>query len=252
MTVAQHDSAGPDVEAVVVVGAGPVGLGIARELKHRYGVDPLIVDRADAPAASWRARYDGFRLNTCGFWSHLPAQRMPWNFGRWPTRDQMVGYFDDYVRRQGLRLRLGVRADRIDRDGAGWLISTDRDGRIEIVSAVESFDADRVLLADGTALSPEVVIGATGYRHGLDALVGHLDVLADDGHPLFNGARGATAGLWFAGYEEPLIGPLRSFRRQAPEVAARIASHLGREDGQSRAAEGLRPEPLAPKPPVKR
>lgn len=102
-----------------------------------------------------------------------------------------------------------------------------RDGRIEIVSAVESFDADRVVLADGTALTPQVVIGATGYRHGLDALVGHLDVLADDGHPLVNGARGATAGLWFAGYEEPLIGPLRSFRRQAPEVAARIASHLG-------------------------
>lgn len=50
---------------------------------------------------------------------------MPWNFGRWPTRDQIVDYFDDYVRRQGLRLRLGVRADRIDRDGAGWLISTD-------------------------------------------------------------------------------------------------------------------------------
>jgi len=89
-------------ERVVVVGAGPCGLGIAHQLKHEQGIDALVVGRADAPAAAWRNRYDGFRLNTCGFWSHLPGQRIPRRYGRWPKREDLVDYFDDYVRRQGL------------------------------------------------------------------------------------------------------------------------------------------------------
>lgn len=51
-------------------------------------------------------------------------------------------------------------------------------------------------------------------------MVGHLGVLDDDGHPT------NAAGLWFSGYEEPLIGPLRAMRRQAAPVARAIARHL--------------------------
>jgi putative flavoprotein involved in K+ transport len=39
-------------ERVVVVGAGPCGLAIARQLKHEQGIDALVIDRADAPAAA--------------------------------------------------------------------------------------------------------------------------------------------------------------------------------------------------------
>jgi hypothetical protein len=30
--------------------------------------------------------------------SHLPGQRIPLTADRWPTREDMVRYFDDYVR----------------------------------------------------------------------------------------------------------------------------------------------------------
>lgn len=366
------------------MGAGPCGLGVARQLRRRRSIDALVLDRAPAPAQTWRDRYEGFRLNTCGFWSHLPGQRIPRRYGRWPRRDDMVDYFDDYVRRQQLRLALGVDVDRIDRSDAGWLLTTDgdtytadavviatgnyhtpavppwpgmegftgrllhsadyrnawpfagrdvlvvgagnsatdialqlsdrvarrvrmavrtpphlvprsaagvpidafspafsrlpvaildhaaaafrrlrfgdltsfglpepehgiyrallddasiptlgdelvprvKDGTIEIVSAVESFVADSVILADGTRITPEVVIAATGYRHGLESMVGHLDVLDEDAKPVVNGLPSAAAGLWFVGYDEPLIGPLNSFRRQAGPVAADIAGYL--------------------------
>ena len=39
-----------------------------------------------------------------------------------------------------------------------------RPGRIEIVAAVEGFDGEDVLLADGTRIQPQAVIAATGYR----------------------------------------------------------------------------------------
>jgi cation diffusion facilitator CzcD-associated flavoprotein CzcO len=109
---------------VVVIGAGPAGLAVARELEHRHGVRTLVVDRAAAPAISWRTRYDGFRLNTTGFLSHLPGQRIPLTAGRWPTRDDMVRYFDDYARRQNVTLGLGCEVTSVDREAGGWRLTT--------------------------------------------------------------------------------------------------------------------------------
>ena len=68
---------------------------------------------------SWRNRYDNFRLNTNGYLSHLPGQRIPLSAGRWPTKDDMVGYFDRYVRQQNITLALGREVNRIDRAGGG-------------------------------------------------------------------------------------------------------------------------------------
>ena len=90
MTIQVQDS-----RDAVVIGAGPSGLAVARELEHKHGVNTLVVDRAAAPAISWRTRYDNFRLNTTGFLSHLPGQRIPLTAGRWPTREDMVRYFDN-------------------------------------------------------------------------------------------------------------------------------------------------------------
>jgi putative flavoprotein involved in K+ transport len=113
-----------DNRDVIVIGAGPSGLAVARELGHKHGVEALVVDRATAPAVSWRTRYDNFRLNTTGFLSHLPGQRIPLSAGRWPTREVMVDYFDDYVQRQNIALELGCEVDGIVRVADGWRLET--------------------------------------------------------------------------------------------------------------------------------
>ena len=168
-------------ERVVVIGAGPCGLGIAQQLKHEQVIDALVVDRADAPAAAWRNHYDGFRLNTCAFWSHLPGQRIPRRLGRWPERDDLVRYFDDYVQRQHLRRAFDVVVHRPDREGECWRIET-----------------------NGGVLTAEAVVVATGNYHT----------------PVFPSWDGV------AGFTEPLIGPLRSFRTQASPIAADIDGYL--------------------------
>jgi putative flavoprotein involved in K+ transport len=113
-----------DSRDAVVIGAGPAGLAVARELEHRHGIKTLVVDRAAAPAMSWRTRYDDFRLNTTGFMSHLPGQRIRLTAGRWPTREDMVRYFDDYVRRQHITLELSCEVNTVDRARGGWRLDT--------------------------------------------------------------------------------------------------------------------------------
>src|SRR5262249_30879656 len=51
---AQLQQCRPDV---VVVGAGPSGLAVARELEHHHQISALVIDRAAVPAVSWRTRY---------------------------------------------------------------------------------------------------------------------------------------------------------------------------------------------------
>src|SRR6201988_4723764 len=119
MTTEIQDS--PDA---VVIGAGPAGLAVARQLDHQHGIKALVLDRAAAPAISWRTRYDNFRLNTTGFLSHLPGQRIPLNAGRWPTKEDMVRYFDHYVQRQNISLMLGCAVHRVDRAEGVWRLDT--------------------------------------------------------------------------------------------------------------------------------
>jgi putative flavoprotein involved in K+ transport len=100
-----------------------------------------------------------------------------------------------------------------------------KQGRIEIVSAVKEFDDGEVVLVDGTRLRPDVVIAATGYRRGLEPLVGHLGVLDEGGHPVAVGARThpAAPDLYFNGFLGTMSGQLRHMRRHARAIARAIA-----------------------------
>jgi len=70
------------------------------------------------------------------------------------------------------------------------------------------------------------VICATGYRRGLERLVGHLDVLDVQGVPRFRDAvpcDPAAPGLYFVGYRVALSGSIRVSAKQARRVAKAIA-----------------------------
>ena len=106
------------------------------------------------------------------------------------------------------------------------LIDAVRKGKVEIVAAVESFDDGKMVLADGTRLSPDAVIAATGYVRGLEDLVGHLDVLDARGKPVVHGARSpkTAPGLYFTGFTNPISGNLRELALDAVRIARALAS----------------------------
>jgi cation diffusion facilitator CzcD-associated flavoprotein CzcO len=367
---------------VAIVGAGPAGVAMALSLRDR-GFRPLLIDRADEVAASWRARYDRLKLNTGRPFSHLPNRHYPKGTAMFPTRDDVVAHLERHAHESGIELRLGTDVTRIDRQGTGWRLVTStgdidarqvvvangnqhtpripewpgeftgevlhssayrnpgsyqaksvlvvgsgssgmeiahdlatggaakvwlavrtppnimlralpgglpgdlvslplyrlpvriadaigraarrknlgdlsefglpipeegvfsrvkrldqvpslvdmdvidaiRDGSIEVVSAIESFDGDKVVLVDGSRLDAHAVVLATGYLPGLDSLVGRLGVLGASGKPVVVGERPAAPGLRFLGYSTrpSLIGYIA---KQSKRMARRIAREL--------------------------
>lgn len=105
------------------------------------------------------------------------------------------------------------------------LIDAVRARRVEPVAAVERFDGDKVHLADGSQISPEVVIAATGYRRGLEPLVGRLGVLDGRGRPVVHGARSpkGAPGLYFTGFTNPISGMFREMAIDARRIARTVS-----------------------------
>ncbi|MFN2627317.1 MAG: flavin-containing monooxygenase, partial [Gaiellaceae bacterium] len=101
------------------------------------------------------------------------------------------------------------------------LVAAVQAGRVEVVGAVESLDGDDVLLTSGPRMRPDVVIAATGFRPGLEPLVGHLVPLGERGLPQ---ADEPVAGLHFVGYHLTLGGMLRKIGRDARTLARRVAA----------------------------
>ena len=106
------------------------------------------------------------------------------------------------------------------------IVGAVRRGRVQIVAAVERFDADAVVLADGSRVSPDAVIAATGFRAGLDSLVGHLDVLGPRGLPVRTDGEPVLPGLWFVGFTPTLGGQLREGSIAARKVATAVTVSL--------------------------
>ena len=372
---------------VAVVGAGPAGIAVAVSLRDR-GRRPLLIEKADHVAASWRGRYDKLRLNTGRRFSHLPNRQYPKGTPTFPSRDEVVAHLDQHAHDPRIDLRLGTEVTRIDRVRDGWLMRTStgdivarqvvvatgslhtsripvwsgadeffgellhssayrnpvpfrgkkvlvvgsgssgmeiahdlatggaekvwlavrtppnimlrslpgglpgdwvalplfhapvriadaiarvarraslgdlsvyglpvpdegvfarnrrldesptlvdmdvidavKDGSIEVVAAVESFETDKVALIDGTRVNPDTVIAATGYSRDLQPLVGHLKVLDADGRPVVMGETAATTGLRFIGYRTrpSLIG---YFAKQSRRIAKCIVDELEAE-----------------------
>ncbi|AZO12925.1 MULTISPECIES: NAD(P)/FAD-dependent oxidoreductase [unclassified Mesorhizobium] len=98
-------------------------------------------------------------------------------------------------------------------------------GRIIVVPQVLEFRADSVVLDNGQAISPDVVIAATGYRTGLETMVGKLNVLDAKGVPLFNGPHGdpKLPGLWFTGMRPSIRGCFANARIQGAAIAKAVA-----------------------------
>jgi putative flavoprotein involved in K+ transport len=204
---------------VLVVGPGTTGSEIAT-LLSRGGAGHVRVACRTPPNVITR-KVLGTSVNVSGIvLNHVPipvADEITWRLQR-----IMFGNLEPY----GIpRSPYGIATATFKRQqtpvyDAGF-VRLLKSGEIKIVPAVTGFDGADVLLADGTRIQPDAVIAATGYRRGLEGLVGHLGVLAENGIPLVSGGKQhpSAPGLFFNGFRTNLSGQLRLMRPDARAIA---------------------------------
>ncbi|MFD5891367.1 flavin-containing monooxygenase [Streptomyces sp. NPDC060334] len=207
---------------VLVVGVGNTGAEIAVDLAEGGAARVRLAVRT-APHI--------VRRSTCGW----PAQRTGILVRRLPVwlvdrlsalvaRASVPDLSAYGLPRPATGLYSRVRQGAIPIQDVG-LIDAVRSGRVEPVAAVDALDGDEVVLADGTRISPDVVIAATGYRRALEGLVGHLDVLDDRGRPRVHGGRtpAHAPDLYFTGFTNPISGMFRELALDGRKIAKAVA-----------------------------
>ncbi|MDQ0794696.1 NAD(P)/FAD-dependent oxidoreductase [Streptomyces sp. B1I3] len=208
---------------VLVVGIGNTGAEIAVDLveggasRVRIAVrtTPHIVRRS---TAGWPAQATAVLVR------RLPV-RLVDRAGRLMSRVSVPDLAAQGLPRPDTGLYSRVREGAIPVQDVG-LIDAVRSGRVVPVAAVESFDGDDVVLADGSRITPDAVIAATGYERRLEGLVGHLGVLDARGRPVVHGGRTPkqAPGLYFTGFTNPISGMLREMARDARKIARKLAA----------------------------
>ncbi|MGW1724954.1 flavin-containing monooxygenase [Streptomyces sp. NPDC002306] len=208
---------------VLVVGVGNTGAEIAVDLadggasRVRLSVRtaPHIVRRS---TAGWAAQYTGVLVR------RLPV-RLVDRLARPMAKLSVPDLSAHGLPRPDTGLYSRVTAGAIPVQDVG-LIDAVRKGQVEVVAAVEGFEDDKVLLADGSRISPDTVVAATGYVRALEGLVGHLDVLDARGRPVVHGARTPrnAPGLYFTGFTNPISGMFRELAIDAEKIAKAVAS----------------------------
>ncbi|WP_093775198.1 NAD(P)/FAD-dependent oxidoreductase [Streptomyces sp. yr375] len=225
------DYAGRDV---LVVGVGNTGAEIAVDLvesgaaRVRLSVRtaPHIVRRS---TAGWAAQYTAILVR------RLPV-RLVDRLARPMARLSVPDLSAHGLPRPDTGLYSRVKDGAIPVQDVG-LIDAVRKGQVEIVAAVAEFadasensvkDGGTVLLADGSRISPDAVVAATGYVRALEGLVGHLGVLDERGRPVAHGARPPkdTPGLYFTGFTTPISGTLRELAIDAERIAKAVRRQL--------------------------
>jgi putative flavoprotein involved in K+ transport len=206
---------------VLVVGVGNSGAEIATDLAEggartvwiAIRTPPQIVRRE---VAGWPAHATGLLVSRLPSALVDPVARLQ----RRLTIPDLTSY--------GVRLPADGLMTRVRRNGEVPLqdvgfIRAVQSGALKPVAAVTGFEGEKVLLRDGSAISPQAVIAATGYRRGLEKLVEGLGVLDDGGMPRVHGGRPAAPGLYFVGYTVSLRGMLRDIAADARRVAPAVA-----------------------------
>jgi indole-3-pyruvate monooxygenase len=134
----------------LVIGSSAAGLAAAHCL-DAAGVQVEVLEAEDRVAGAWRRHYDRLHLHTPKSASALPGLSMPRDWPRYPAREQVVQYLEQYAATHGIEPHFGQRVERIERgadgaDGAdgGWIVTT----------SDRTWTAQHVVIATGATRVP--------------------------------------------------------------------------------------------------
>ncbi|OAS84054.1 flavin-containing monooxygenase [Metabacillus litoralis] len=130
----------------IVIGAGQAGLASAFHLQN-HGLRYLVLQGDDQTTGSWSKYYDSLTLFSPARYSSLPGLRFPGNQSRYPSKEEVISYLNEYTKHFNFNIRTGEKVTNVQKVG----------GLFEIVTAKGNvFYAKTLISATGAFANPNL------------------------------------------------------------------------------------------------
>lgn len=141
---------------VIVIGGGQAGLASGYYLQ-RKGLSFQILEASGRAAGSWPKYYDSLKLFSPAKYSSLPGFRFPGNPNRYPLRDEVIDYLQEYAERFRLPILTHHKVETVKKTGNGFEVQT---------TDKKTYYAKVVISATGSFHSPynPKIAGLEQYR----------------------------------------------------------------------------------------
>jgi hypothetical protein len=153
----------------LIIGASFSGLACAAALQKNY-IEYILLEKQDQVATPWRNHYHRLHLHTNKRLSHLPYRKFGPTIPRYPGRQQVIDYLEDYQRAFDIRPVFATEALSIQRKGEFWITETNK-GVFRcscLIMATGAYGRPRRIDLAGVGSFPGRVLHSCEYKTGVD------------------------------------------------------------------------------------
>jgi len=153
----------------IIVGASISGLASAACLQ-KHGIEYIIIEKTNSVGTPWRNHYRRLHLHTNKRISNLPFKKFARTIPRYPSRQQVVDYLDDYQKEHMINPIFNTEAARIVKGPGGWMTETNN-GVFKskyVIIATGAFAKPKAVHVKGMATFPGQIVHSYDYKTGSD------------------------------------------------------------------------------------
>jgi len=142
----------------LIIGASVSGLASAACLQKRR-IEYFIIEKTNYIGTPWRNHYRRLHLHTNKRISNLPYKKFDKVIPRYPSRQQVVDYLDDYQKEFAIEPIFHTEAQRIRKDSGHWITETSNG----------IFQSKYIVIATGAFTKPKPI-----YFRGMETFHGKI------------------------------------------------------------------------------
>jgi len=153
----------------LVIGASISGLALAASLQ-KQGIEYIIIEKESQAVAPWRNHYDRLHLHTNKRVSNLPYKKFDKTIPRYPSRQRVVDYLEDYQKEFHIDAFFNTEAKSVKKENDHWITETSN-GTFRsnyVVMATGPFGKPKPVNFKGMETFPGKLIHSYAYKTGKD------------------------------------------------------------------------------------
>jgi len=153
----------------LIIGASVSGLASAACLQ-KHDIEHLLIEKATSVASPWRNHYLRLHLHTNKRISSLPYKKFEHEIPRYPSRQQVVDYLDNYKKEFGIDPIFDTEATKIVNNSGAWITET-TNGIFKskyVIIATGAFTKPKPIRFKGMESFPGKILHSCEYKTGSD------------------------------------------------------------------------------------